>query len=290
MRDQPQQTVGGVVIEADASQARSRRETTWAGMAIFSILIVLGLVWYFYNNIVTPKQEAIRRVDSETAREQTNLSGMRTKSEGLHEMIELNEVMEEKWAEAEPMFFVDYWDVEANFLRTMEAHILEAGLYPGGAIAVDYNIRGDDIFPVQWNVGTLSERLGPGGYKVGGEGIELTGDLLINPLAFDGALAGNFDRIQTFLTNLNYESDHFVGVYDLTIIYFTEETSLLTIQPVGTWEFVVFSGATYWLNADGTPNSDPGQFIPSGGGRRGGGLSAAGGAGGGSGGGLSIGE
>ena len=116
----------------------------------------------------------------------------------------------------------------------------------------------------------------------------MTGDLLINPLSFNGTLAGNYDRIQTFLTNLNYESDHFVGIYELTIIYFTEETSLLTIQPVGTWEFVVFGGATYFLNKDGTPNNDSGQFIPSSGGGRG--PRAAGGAGGGSGGGLSIGE
>ncbi|MCH7493758.1 hypothetical protein IIA16_03490 [bacterium] len=169
------------------------------------------------------------------------------------------------------------------------SHILEAGLIPGLEIGIVFNIRGDDVLPVQWPVSQLSERLDPGTYNVGGDGIQLTGDLLINPLAFNGTLAGNYDRIQDFLTNVNYESDHFIGIYELTIIYFTEETSLLTIQPVGTWEYVTFGGATYWLNPDGTPNSSPGQFIPSGG--RGGGPRARGGAGsGGAGGGLTIGE
>ncbi|MCH7494180.1 hypothetical protein IIA16_05675, partial [bacterium] len=111
MSAEQRRTVGGVVIEADAAQARSRRETSWAGMAIVAVLLVLGLVYYFYAYVVAPKQQAIQTVMREAERERTNFNGMMKKSESLHEMIELNEVMVDKWAEAVPMFFTDYWDV-----------------------------------------------------------------------------------------------------------------------------------------------------------------------------------
>lgn len=274
-----QETVGGVVIEADAAQARARRETTWTGAAVFVVLVLLGLIYYFYQYQVTPRRESISRLDSQISRERSNLQGMRQKSESLHEMIELNQVMDTKWDEVQGMFFTDGWDVIDNLQDTVNDLILENGLVTGG-FAVQLDRRGTDLLPISWDDDKLAYYFGTGSYQISDDGPSLNGDLLINPIPFEGAMAGNYDKIQKFFTSTNYESDYFIGVYEMSVVYFTEETSLITIQPVGTWEFVVFQGAAYWLKQDGTPNTDPGQYIPRAqGGRRGGPASSGGGGG-----------
>jgi len=266
-KDEGPKIVGGVQIEAAATtqESRKNKEAQYIGFVVLTILLVGGGWYYFETGMKKPKVDEIASIEGNITNERQRTGEMKQKSNEVHELVDLNDVYVEKWEEALPMFFKDNWDIQDNFFGAINTSCQIAGL-TCQLLAVEWEEKGREEIPDQWEIPRVTEVFGPGSYNFGSVGPHIEGDMLINKLPFVMAAAGTYDKVQRLPSVLNREGEYFLGAYQLAMQFYQSGTSGFSIRPVGTWEAAVIEGSAYYLSEDGRANTDPRSFIPDSGG------------------------
>ena len=262
-KDEGPKIVGGVQIEAGAStqESRKNKEGKYIGLVVLTVMLVGGAWYYFESGMKKPKVDEITTIESNITSERQRTGEMKQKSNEIHELIDLNDVYEEKWQEALPMFFKDNWDIQDNFFGAINTACQITGL-SCQLLSVEWEEKGREEIPDQWPIPRVTEVFGPGSYNFGSVGPRIEGNMLINKLPFVMVAAGTYDKVQRLPSILNREGEYFLGAYQLALSFYQTGSSGFTIRPVGTWEAAVIEGSAYYLSEDGTPNQDPRSYIP----------------------------
>lgn len=273
----------------DYQQQQKRKETMFWVTSVGAFVGVAVVLWLVYNQLLTPKYAQIAQLQSQINQERSKEQTYEKEQKALPAMRQLNEVVQVKWAPIADKtksiwFFKDYWEIIDNIFTNM-IDVAQANTVLPVKIKFKIFEGAPTQFPADWSEEKITQRIeewAAGNIEqviVGGKGMSVSCTNLLCPLEFEAEFVGEYERLMGFLDAVAYDSNYLYAVKNIKLTRVGEFSTFLTFTPIGTMENMKVTGAAWFLNPTGTPNTDFVSLATSGAGAGagGGGAMAAGG-------------